>query len=321
MTVAGELDPTGRNDGGAFVTELKSLDGDQVRKRLSIYSPLDALMIDTIGSLSADRGVAKFVAAGNVVRPILEGSIEIDLRGKRKYIVTNSDVQGHFDPKSATEKSPAPPSLLPGVKIIAVSRTITDEQVRREKSRASLSRIYGVDFINPVGAGAELSAGFFRKDFLKDGTRRYAAYVNSGGQEIAKLGLDYDSDAPYHNPNHNVALEYPAEMAAQAVLLAFQEREKLDNMDGILPVYKGIEEISILRQIDIGEEVAIEVFSLDPKPDLVTGIKPTFEANAIVYKANGSIAQVIRGMTGFVGSRRAMNRNIKDRMKKNLMAA
>ncbi len=320
MTRLVEPDVTGRNDGGTETAEVKAWSGRTVRRRLSIYGPEDALMIGRIELFGSKHAEASFIADGSPVRPILEGRFSTDISGRRRYIVTQGDVKGHFDPNSGTDKSPAPPSLLPGVKIAAVSRVVVDEQVGREGSRARLSRIHGVHFINPAGVGAILSPGISRKDFLKDGTRRYTAFVSSGEQEIAKLHLDYHDNAPFHDPNKHIDALYSSEIAAQAALLVMQERDGLESMDGILPVYKGIEEINILRQIEIGEKVKVEVFLMDPKEDPVTKIKPSFEANAIIYKEDGSIAQVVRGMTGFVGSRRAMNRNIRDRMKNNLLA-
>lgn len=263
----------------------------EVYRRLDIYGS-DALMVDNATFFNnGRRGIGKFKVSGPQVRSILGGQLAIE-NGAGKYSVVEEDVKGHFDKENGL------PSLLPGIRTIAIARTTADKIIKGQKLPLHLSRITSVELKKPVSNGTELDVAMSTIPETVDRPHALSAVVSRGDKTIAVLELEYSPTAAIHIPASYVDPEYLTESAAQIALLLMQKQKGLENMDTILPLFGGVEEIEICQSIGREEEVSIDV-SLDQS-------ERGFVASATVFKSDGTIAQTIKGMTGIVGEREKM---------------
>lgn len=306
MAQLGEYDRSVQLDTGHNSPDILHWDEDDVMRKLSIYGPMARMVHEFDNPKGTNHGIARFRAVGPAVRPILSGELAIDNAEDGFYTPTEIDVADHFVNVSESKDSPIPPLVLPGVRTIAVARLTADERARNIDPRLNLSRIHSVVFEKPIGVGEQLHVRFPESGVTELDEQRFGVEIRSGEKLAASMQLDYTTDARPHDPETDVDPELMGELGAQGAILTMQSMKGLETMEGILPGYAGIDEITRLRPVRKNEEVTVDVF--------YTGSKRQFVANAIVYNAGRDIVQVIRGMRGIVGPRRVMIRQLGDKM-------
>jgi hypothetical protein len=256
-----------------------------VKQRLSIYGSASLMVNDVNVYDKGRRGIARFVATGEPVRPILSGNLEAR-HGKGRYKITETDAKEHFVESTGLV-------INPGIRNIAIARLTGDDYVNGQNPKRGLARISSVVLKSPVAPGAVVDADIFiSQGGRSDGELSFEGNVKSGDKTIVDLKLSYREDVPVHIPGATVDPEYFIESAAQTALLLMQKSKELDGMDNIFPLFGGFDSADIKDTVRVGEAVTIDI-------SMGAGTKG-FSGNARILKADGSTAQIIKGLNGVV---------------------